>query len=343
MDTQKMKKRWLLAAICLASGFSVVRAQGAEPLGLRAAHIFDDKHPWQKGLKKFSELVETRSNGTLTVKIFDNAILGSERSYFSRLLLGDLDLAVVSTGSAGDLAEVLNFLDTMFLWKDRAQWQRALDGEIGQRIAAAIEKGTAKGGNPGLKALGYWGGSPRHLMGSKRGFTSLEQMRGLRLRVQASPVQEELWARLGVTPIVIPLAETARALRAQRVEALDQEMANAFALGLHKVAPHVTETGHTWTVRPLLMSGHTWKKLTPEQQEIVVAAAKEASRVARQAEWKQNDEATVQMKAEGVEFYPFPAEERKAMRELTEGIRRRVAERLGVGDILTAIKTDAEE
>ena len=108
--------------------------------------------------------------------------------------------------------------------------------------------------------------------------------------------------------IVIPVAETAKALRAQRVEALDQEMANASALGLHKVAPHVTETGHTWTVRPLLMSGHTWKKLTPEQREIVVAAAKEASRVARQAEWKQNDEATVQMKAEGVRFYPFPAE-----------------------------------
>jgi TRAP-type C4-dicarboxylate transport system substrate-binding protein len=91
------------------------------------------------------------------------------------------------------------------------------------------------------------------------------------------------------------------------------------------------------------MSGHTWKKLTLEQQEIVVAAARDASRVARQAEWKQNHEATVQMKAEGVRFYPFPSEERKAMRELTDGIRRRVAQRLGVGDILTAIQTDTEE
>jgi TRAP-type C4-dicarboxylate transport system substrate-binding protein len=100
----------------------------------------------------------------------------------------------------------------------------------------------------------------------------------------------------------------------------------------------VTETGHAITVHPFLLSGHAWKKLSAEQREWVMEAAKEATTVDRSLEAQDDRDAESQMKTQhGVKFYPFL--ERDAMREQTQAVRDRVAKELKLEDMLAEIET----
>ncbi len=335
-----MRRGFVLAVAVLAI-LGLAGAVQAGTLVMKAAHYFDDDHAWNKGLVKFRDMIRAKSNGTLDLEIYNRGVLGSEKDYIQNMMQGALDMSIVSTASAGGFAKELTFLDLMFIWKDVNHWQRALDGDVGKRIADVIEKGTAKGGNPGLKILGYFGGSPRHIISRKQGYSTVADLAGFKIRVQDSPTQIEMWKLLGTIPAVVPYLETYNAIQTGVVDGMENEMSTAFQMKFHEVGPYITETSHIITVRPLFMSGQTWQKLTPDQQKIVLEAAKEGTAVARSIEWKQNDEAVEQMKKVGTKFYTF--KEKQKMMDMTLPIRQRVAKEVGVEDIFQMIEREGNK
>jgi TRAP-type C4-dicarboxylate transport system substrate-binding protein len=109
----------------------------------------------------------------------------------------------------------------------------------------------------------------------------------------------------------------------------------------YEVGPHISQTAHVITVRPFIMSGQTWRKLTPDQQQIVLDAAKQATEVARTTEWRQNDEAIEQMKKVGTKFYVF--QEKVQMMERTRPVRERVAKEVGISEIFEMIEREGKK
>jgi TRAP-type transport system periplasmic protein len=314
----------------------------AGTLKMKGAHYFDDDHAWNQGMLRFRDVIKAKTNGALDLEIYNRGVLGSEKDYIQNMMQGALDVSTVATASAGGFAKELTFLDLMFIWKDQAHWLRAMDGEIGQKIAEAIEKGTAKAGNPGLKILGYWGGSPRHIISRKANYTTVAELAGFKIRVQDSPTQIEMWKLLGAIPAVIPYQESYSAIQTGVVDGMENEMSTSYQSKFYEVGPYYSETGHIITVRPFFMSGQTWKKLTPDQQKIVLEAAKEATVVARTTEWKQNDQAVELMKGKfGVKFAAF--KEKQKMMDITLPVRQRVAKEVGIGEIFDLIEREAKK
>lgn len=314
----------------------------AGTLLMKGAHYFDDDHAWNKGMLKFRDVIKAKTNDALSLEIYNRGVLGSEKDYIQNMMQGALDVSTSSTASAGGFARELTFLDLLFIWKDQAHWLRAMDGEIGRKIAEVIEKGTAKGGNPGLKILGYWGGSQRHILSRKGNYTTVAELAGFKIRVQDSPTQIEIFKLLGAIPAVVPYQETYSAIQTGVVDGMENEMSTSFQSKFYEVAPYYSETGHVITVRPFFMSGQTWKKLTPDQQKIVVEAAKEATTVARSVEWKQNDEAVEQMKNKfGVKFAAF--KEKQKMMDITLPVRQRVAKEVGISEIFEMIEREGKK
>jgi len=334
-----MRKGLMLAVAALVV-LGLVGVAQAGILKMKGAHYFDDQHAWDKGYQKFRDIIKVKSGGALELEIYNRGVLGSEKDYIQNMMQGVLDISTVSTASAGGFARELTFLDLMFIWKDYAHWMRALDGEVGRRIAEVIERGTAKAGNPGLKILAYMGGSPRHVISRKQGYTTLGEMAGFRIRVQDSPVQIEMWKLFGTIPAVVPYLETYNAIQTGVVDGMENELSTAFQMKFHEVGPHISRTGHIITVRPMFMSGQTWRKLTPEQQKLVMDAAKEAVAVQRSTEQRQNDEAEEAMKKVGTKFYDF--KEPQKMAEILFPVRQRVAKEVGITDIFEMIEREGK-
>src|SRR5262245_46158439 len=240
-------RSWLAIVCAMAFAFCIAapaaRAVQAPPtvLKMKAAHVFDDNHAWHKCFQRFGELVKARTNGEIEVQIYSRGVLGSEKEYVQHLLMGRLDLAVLAPSWAGNLAKQMSFLDMLFLWRDRAHWSAALDGEVGRKIAEIVQKTTARGGNPGLEVLGYLGGSERYIMSRKQGYPNLADLAGVRMRVVDSPPQIETWKLLGAVPVPLTFDLTYGAVRTGTVDALENEMGNAYQMKFHEVAPHITE------------------------------------------------------------------------------------------------------
>jgi tripartite ATP-independent transporter DctP family solute receptor len=314
-------------------------APGAQPgvLKLRVAHIFDEKYAWHKAFERFRDILKAKSNGTIDVQIFPNRVLGEEKDYISYLRLGALDLATLSTGGLSTVAKEAGLFDLMYLWKDRDHWVRALDGEVGQMMSDAIRKSTGTAAAPGFEVLGYWSGSELNIVGRVRGYQTVKDLEGMKIRSQGVDVQMEQWKALGASPVTVPYEGIYDAFKSGLLDATPGIVAAVFTQKVYEVAPHISLTAHNYIVRPFVMSGHTWKKLTPAQRKLVTEAAREATLLARDYEIQQNDDYTDVLKTRyGVKFYPF--REREAMREKTQALREQVAAEMGLTRVLTAIE-----
>lgn len=333
----------LAAAGVAAAAEPPAAAPAAAPgaIKLRVAHVYDEKYAWHHSFERFRDVLKARSGGTLDVEIYARGAGGtlvSELDYVSHLRKGALDGATVSPAAIATIVPEAAFLDLMYLWKDRDHWRRALDGDVGRRMADVIRSATAKGGMPGFEVLGYWGGNAMNVVGRSRGYQTLPDLAGLKLRVQDSPVQIELWKSLGTNPSTIPYSAVKDALKEGTIDAAVSVSASTLNMKFHESARHVTETAHAITVRPFLLSGHAWKKLSSEQREWVMEAAREATTVDRSLEAEDDRAAESEMKTRyGVKFYPFL--EREMMREQTQAVRERVARELKLEDMLAEIES----
>jgi TRAP-type C4-dicarboxylate transport system substrate-binding protein len=327
----------LIAALL---GRTAAPAWAADPVGdvvrLKAAHGGDETFAWHKGFERFRDVVRAKSNNTMEVQIFPGGQLGTEKDYIQYLVQGVLDLTTVSSAAASGLAREAGFLDLMCLWKDHDHWQRSLDSDLGRQMADILEKGTAKGGNPGFHVLGYWGGSELHVASRTHGYQALKELSGVKLRIQDSPLQQEMWKQEGVMPLFLPLPATLHALQSGAIDGVDGNLVTFLNTKVFEAAPHISQTGHFISVRPLFISGHTWRRLNSAQQQVVLEAAKEATAIARSSEMQQAQQAEVQLKAKpGVHFYAF--KEKQQMREQTQTIRQRVALDLGLESLLQTV------
>jgi TRAP-type C4-dicarboxylate transport system substrate-binding protein len=307
----------------------------AATVPLQAAHVYAEDHAWHKGLERFAEVLKASPDAGLELVIHSKGTWGGESDYVHSLRQGLLDIAIVSPSVAGTVSKNLAFLDVMYLWRDREHWRTIVDGPVGERIAEMIEAGTSQGGVPGLKVLGFWGGSRRHLLSRKQGYASIESLHGLRIGVQDNPMNLEIWRALGLEPVSVPLRNSAALLEADIVEAVEAELGNAIALKLIDTASYVTLTGHALTLRPLVMSDATWRKLTPEQQQLVTKAAAAATATVRELELKQDDAALETLRATGARIQEF--KDTAEMRAHTAALRQKLAEEAGLARLLKAI------
>jgi TRAP-type C4-dicarboxylate transport system substrate-binding protein len=311
----------------------------AATVTLHAAHMYPEDHPWQRGFERFAEVLKSTPGSDLELAIHPRGSWGGENDYVHSLRQGLLDLAVIPPSVPNSVSKNLAFFDIMFLWRDPDHWRRVMDGPVGERMAEIIETGTSQPGVPGLKVLGFWGGTKRHLLSRTRTYATLADLAGLRVGVQDNAMNLEIWRGLGVAPVAIPLRNSNALLEADIVECVEAELGNAVALKLIDVAPYVTLTAHAITVRPLVLSEATWRRLSPAQQTVMIKAAAAATATVRQLELKQDDEVAQVLRNAGVHVADFSG--RADLYARTEDVRRRAAQESGLERLLRAIEDEA--
>ena len=316
-------------------------AEKAAPLRLRVAHAYGKEHPFHKSYERFGEVLREKSGGAMDVQIFSDGSLCPERACVSLLRQGVLDATTVSANGLEAVAPEATFLDLLYLWKDRDHWQRAFDGEVGERITDIVRKGTGKGVPP-VEVLGYWGGSEVHMLGRKRGYETLDDLNGMKIRIQDSPLQFDLWKALGAVPMSLDIGTIKDALKDGVVDAVPLTNTTNWKQKFYESAPHISEMGIAIVARMFLMSGQTWQKLTPEQRAVVVKAGKEATATNRALEAQLSDSAIESIRREpGVKIYAF--KDRVQMRERLRPVQERYADKLGLLDLLQKIDQEWEK
>ncbi|NLB06311.1 MAG: TRAP transporter substrate-binding protein DctP [Desulfobulbaceae bacterium] len=187
---------------------------------------------------KFKELVEARSAGRYTVTIDPAGTPARESEVLEQLRSGGLHVAVIAAAALENLLPTTRVLSFPFLFATGEQADQVLDGPLGAAILRDAE-------TIGCRGLGFTEGGFRHLSNSIRPVRTADDVRGLKIRVTAAPVQTAFWSALGAKPTPGPWPSYAD-LEAGVLEGQDNPLRIVEAYGFDEVQPYLSLTRHAY-------------------------------------------------------------------------------------------------
>ncbi len=310
-----------------ASGAAFAQA----PITLHGAVQFNDDHAFTRALVRFQELVVKYYGKPVNFVLHKNSELGLEKDYFAFMNQGvSVDYAIVSPAHMSTFSKAAPFIDAPFLFRDLNHWNKVLDADTLKPIADEV---SAKGD---VMLIGYAGGGTRNVFANKP-VRNLQEMKGLKIRVQGAPIWSKTFAAVGMSPTVIAYDEIYNAIQNGVIQAGENEAAGVEAMKFYEVAPNLMLTQHAITIRPVCFSGKTFKKLPPELQAAIVKAGKEAGAYGRQLESGEDSKKLEAMEKAGrLKLIPFP--DKGQMTKLAEPVLAEYAKEIGAADIYKKIQ-----
>jgi tripartite ATP-independent transporter DctP family solute receptor len=268
-----MSKRVVLYGLALVMAFLPLLVAGPDAFGqsitLRIAHTTAPTHPYTTMAQKLAEQVKAKSNGTITMTIHPASQLGGERDLMEGMQVGTVDLVSCSLGVAASFVPELNVLNLPFLFKDAKHYTEITRGPIGQRLLKAVEPKR-------LVGLGFYAPVFRVPQNNVRPLATPTDFKGLRLRLMEVPLHMDTYKALGASPVPLPFGELYTALQLKTVDGNENAPATLYSERFYEVQKYVSLLPVFSNGAILLMSQATWKKLTPQQREIITSSVPDA-------------------------------------------------------------------
>ncbi|WP_404323091.1 TRAP transporter substrate-binding protein [Cytobacillus firmus] len=328
----------LLALSALLAGCSSKEEAGGETgskkIKIVAAHNqTSPDNPYQTGLLKFKEVAESKSNGDIEVEVHAGTIGTEESELVEKLKLGAADVVLVSPGFMTQTGiKEIDLLALPYLFDSYEHWEKVVDGEVGEEMKKIVKEKS----NNDFKLVGYWSAGVRHYYG-KKPIEKMEDLKGLTFRTQTSGVIADYWKETGAIPTSIAWGELYQALQQNVVDSSENSYPYFIQQNHHKTdnGKYITETGHDYTTRFLLVNGKKFDSYTKEQQDILLEAAEASVQAEREAVYAQEEEYKEKAIAEGAVVNEI---DRTPFVELAEPMQEKAAKDMGAEELLKKIK-----
>jgi tripartite ATP-independent transporter DctP family solute receptor len=254
------------AASALLLGLGTAQAQ---QVTLRSADTHPDGYPTVEAVEYMGEILERESGGRLGIQVFHSGQLGEEKDTIQQTQFGVIDMNRINLAPLNGLVPETRVPSLPFLFRSVEHMHKVMDGPIGEEILAAFEA-------HGMIGLTFYDSGARSFYNSKRPITSLDDMKGLKLRVQQSDLFIDLVNALGANPTPMPFGEVYSALQTGVVDGAENNWPSYQSTRHFEVAKNYSLTEHSMSPEVLVMSKRSWDKLSAEDQQLVRKAAKES-------------------------------------------------------------------
>ncbi len=322
----------LAAAVAAVAAVSVLPgiASAQDTITLHGASQFNDDHAFTKTMAKFAELVKQYYGKPINFVLHKNSELGLEKQYFEYMAQGKaVDFAVVSPAHMSTFSRAAPFIDAPFLFRDLDHWNKVLDADTFKPIADEVAK------RADVMLIGYAGGGVRNIFSNKPA-SNLNDIKGLKVRVQGAPIWSRSFTAVGMAPTVIAYSEVYNAIQNGVIAAGENEAAGVEQMKFNEVAPNLLMTQHAITIRPLCFSGKTFKNLPPDLQAAVLKAGKEAGAYGRQIESSEDGQKLDAMEKAG-KLKRLPFADRDEMKKLVDPVIAAYAKEIGADEIFAKL------
>ena len=257
----------LVSADVRAQAPAIIRAP--QKIVMKCATIVAESFPYVDGLRRWKQLVEERTAGTVEMQIFHTAQLGDERTINEGLLAGTVH-AGVGAGAWAGYVPAYNVVELPFLIKDLKQMYSLADGDLGARLAAQAE-------TKGFKVLAYYSAGDQHFQTRSKQVRSLEDFKGLKIRVIENKALVDGFRALGAVPAPLPYPQIYTALQQGTVDGTANDILTVTTAKLFEVAKHFTYSSYVAEPRPVIMSKKFFDGLPADIQRLMVTAARESA------------------------------------------------------------------
>jgi len=168
--------------------------------------------------------------------------------------------------------------------------------------------------------------------------SNLAELKDHKMRVMGAPIQARVFEAATAAPAAIAYSEVYNAIQTGVVDGLENEAASLLQYKFFEVAPNITLTQHSITVRPIIFSNKSFSKLPEDLQAAILKAGKEAGDYGRELESSEDGMKLQQMSDAGqIKVQKF--EDRDQLLDLVLPVHDAYAAELGAEELLKAIRS----
>jgi len=297
-----MIRRHILLGAAAALGLAAAApALGQSKTVLKASDVHPLGYPTVEAIVRLGKKLEAQTNGRLSIQMFPSMQLGGEKEMIEQAQVGALQIARISVGPVGTIVDELNVFNMPFVFRDSAHMEKVIDGPIGEEMLAKIS------GNPQTKliGLGWMNAGSRNVYNTKRPIRSLDDLKGLKIRMMGNPLFVDTMNALGGNGIAMGFDQLYNAMQTGVVDGAENNPPTYIVQNHYQVAKHFSMTEHLIIPEIFVFSKRSWDNLSKDDQALIKKLSREAQTEQRQLWYKMEEESVAKMKAAGIEIVTF--------------------------------------
>ncbi|EWH04005.1 TRAP transporter substrate-binding protein [Halomonas sp. BC04] len=308
------------AAILLALGLGSPLLANADTL--RFSGNFPDDHSSSRAMEIFRDALAERTDGDLSAQLFPNMQLGGASENVDQVSSGSIAGTWVGIAFLSRTVPELEALSLPFAFADREDAFALIDGDFGELLDEKLAE-------KGFVALGYMELGFRHVTNNERPIETIEDLNGLRIRLQPNQTHLDTFRAIGASPISMDISEVYGALQQGVLDGQENPYSIISTRRLDEVQGHLSDTGHFYDFIVVVANRNVFNRLSEEKQQAVRDAMAEAVAWQRQTAAEEDEAARATLIERGMQFTPISDETRAALREASQGVVEQLRDRIG--------------
>ena len=309
--------------LAFALGFAAFTAQAAEPIVIKFSHVVAPDTPKGRAAEYFKKLAEERTKGRVKVEVYPNSQLYKDREETEALQLGAVQMLAPSLAKFGPLGvRPFELFDLPYIFPNKETLYRVMDGDIGKKLFNLLE-------GKGITGLAFWDNGFKQMSANKPLHT-IDDFKGLKMRIQSSKVLEAEMKALGANPQVLPFSEVYSALQQGVVDGTENPMSNMYTQKMHEVQKHLTLSDHGYLGYAVIVNKGFWEGLPADIRATLDKAMADTTVFERKIAQEENDEALANVKKAGTtQIYVLPYKDRVVWQQALLPVHKEFEDKIG--------------
>src|SRR5712691_8653268 len=276
------------AKLAFAQQKLVLKATDVHPLG----------YPTVEAVLAMGKKLEAATGGRIGVQMYPSMQLGGEKEMIEQAQVGALAIARISVGPMGPLVPELNVFNLPFMFRDNAHMESVIDGPIGAEMLKKLtDHPTA-----GLIGLCWMNAGTRNVYNSKKPIRSIDDLKGLKIRMMGNPVFVDTMNALGGNGVAMGFDQLISAMQTGVVDGAENNVPT-YSIGQHyRYAKYYSLTGHLMIPEILVFSKKIFASLSKDDQELIAKFGREAQLDQRKLWYAMEEKSIKQMQEAGAEI-----------------------------------------
>ncbi len=246
------------------------------------AHTLPTSHPVHLGMEVFAETLEKESGGKLSVKIFPDGQLGTEREVLELLQIGSIAMTKVSAAAMANFAPEYKVMGVPYLFRDKEHLFKVLDGKTGEGLLLS-------GSEFLLRGLCFYDAGSRSFYTKNKPIKTPEDLDGLKIRVMNHQMSVDMVNQMGGSATPMAYGELYTALQQGVVDGAENNPPSFVTSRHYEVCKYYTLDEHSSIPDVLVIGTKYWETLSPAEQAWMKTAAGISSKAQRKF-WRENVE-----------------------------------------------------
>ena len=240
----------------------------AQAKEIRLGIITPVGHSWNKAALLLGEKLKEATNGRLTMTVFHSGRLGNESAMMQQLQSGALDMGFIQAAELGSRVPHIAAINAPYLVRSTPAVAKFVRHPEVLKLFDVLPSTT------GTIGLG-WGITGMRAIFSSRDLKSLADIKGMKLRINPTPVYRDFYQLLGAAPTPIPTPQVFDAMSNGQVDGLEADLEFSWNQRFDKVSKVILQMNALFMPFAAVVSGRVWQTFSASDRDLITKTVKE--------------------------------------------------------------------